>query len=145
MALSGDHLVATATAFARNVTTGSSGSTSYITSLPTAGTCGVAFVAPPSGKVTVHFHTAGFGAGTGDMKTAIQVGAGSTVGAGTVVYSPTDNDMVLYTGTPTYGIGSFVEVSGLTPGDVYNACMAHRVSGGTGSWLFRSIKVVPDA
>lgn len=144
MAASGDHLVATATAFARNTTTGSTTSTTYITALPTAGTCGVAFVAPPSGKVTIHFHTAGFNSGANDSKTAVRVGTTGTVGAGTEVYAATDNDMILFTGAATYGIGAFTEVSGLIAGNTYNACMAHRTSAGTGSWLFRTIKVIPD-
>lgn len=144
MAASGDKLIAFATAHARNTTTGTTTSTSYITALTTAAECGVAFVAPPSGKVTVHFHTAGFNSGANDNKTAVRVGLGSTVGGGTSFYAATDNDMILYTGAATYGIGSFVEISGLTAGDTYNACMAHRVSAGTGSFVFRSLKVIPD-
>lgn len=144
MALSGERLVARQTAFARNTVTGSTTSTGYIVTLPTAGTCGVAFVAPPSGKVTVLFHTAGFNSGANDNKTAIRVGTGSTVGSGTEVYAATDNDMILFTGASTYGTGAFTEISGLTPGNTFNACMAHRVGAGTGSFLFRSIKVIPD-
>lgn len=144
MSASGEKLVATAVVEARNTTTGTTNSTGYIVTLPTAGTCGVAFVAPPSGKVTVHFHTAGFNSGANDNKTAIRIGTSSVVGGGTEVYAATDNDMILFTGAATYGIGSFVPITGLTPGDVYNACMAHRVGAGNGSFLFRTIKVVPD-
>lgn len=147
MAASGDKLIATATAHARNTTAGSTTSASYVTNLTTAGECGVAFVAPPTGKVTVLFHTAGFNTGGGaaaDNKTAVRIGLGSTVGGGTSFYAATDNDMILYTGTATYGIGAFVEITGLTPGDTYNACMAHKTSAGTGSFTFRSIKVIPD-
>jgi hypothetical protein len=145
MAASGDTLIATATAASKNQTTGSTTSVgTYVTSLTTAGTCGVAFVAPPTGKVTVLFHTAGFGSGTGDMKTAIRIGTGSTVGGGTQYYAATDEDMILFTGTAVYGIGSFMEVTGLTAGDTYNACMAHNTSAGTASFLRRSIKVIPD-
>lgn len=144
MALTGDRLVARQTAHARNVTTGSTTSTGYIVSLTTAGTCGVAFVAPPSGKVTIWFHTAGFNSGANDNKTAVRVGTGAVVGSGTEFYAATDNDMILFTGATTYGSSSFAEVSGLTPGNTYNACMAHRVGAGTGSFVFRSIKVIPD-
>jgi hypothetical protein len=144
MAFSGEHVVATAAAFARNVTTGSTTSTGYIVTLPTAGVCGVAFVAPPSGKVTVLFRTSGFNSGANDNKTAVRVGTTNVIGGGVEVYAATDNDMILFTGASTYGIGSMVEISGLTAGDVYNACLAHRVGAGTGSFLFRSIKVIPD-
>jgi hypothetical protein len=144
MAASGEKVVATATAFARVTTTGSTTSTSYITALPTAGACGVAFVAPPSGKVTILYGTAGFNSAANDNKTAVRVGTGATVGGGTSVYAATDNDMILFTGSATYGIGRVTEVSGLTAGDTYNAAMAHRVSAGTGSFLFRTIKVIPD-
>lgn len=144
MAASGEKVVATAAAFARNTVTGSTTSTGYIVTLPTAGTCGVAFVAPPSGKVTILYGTAGFNSGANDNKTAVRVGTGATVGSGTEVYAASDNDMILFTGAATYGIGRMTEVSGLTPGDTYNACMAHRVGAGTGSFLFRTIKVIPD-
>lgn len=144
MASAGDLVVAMASTFARVTTTGSTTSTAYITALPTAGTCGVAFVAPPTGKVTIYYATAGFNSGANDNKTAVRVGTGATVGAGTEVYAATDNDMILFTGSVTYGIGAFTEVSSLTAGSTYNACMAHRVSAGTGSYLFRRIKVIPD-
>jgi len=144
MAASGDLLIATATTYTNNATQGSTTATGYTTSLTTAGTCGVAFVAPPSGKVTIHFHTAGFGTGTGSTKTAVRVGTTSSIGGGSTVYAATDDNMILFAGTAVYGIGNFAEVSGLTAGDTYNACMAHNVDAGTGQFLRRNIKVVPD-
>jgi len=144
MAASGDHVVAVAAAFARNLTTGSTTSAGYIVALPTAGACGVAFVAPPSGKVTIAYGTAGFNSGANDNKTAVRVGTSATVGGGSEVYGATDNDMILFTGAATYGIGRVTEVSGLTPGDPYNAALAHRAGAGTASFLFRTIKVIPD-
>lgn len=147
MALSGERLVATQTASARNNTDGNTTSTGYIVSLTTAGTCGVAFVAPPSGKVTVHFGTASYNPSANvDDKTAIRVGTSSTVGGGTEVYAATDNDMILTNVAANLATrhSGFAEITGLTPGNTYNACMAHRVSAGTGHFLFRFIKVIPD-
>jgi hypothetical protein len=147
MALSGERVVAMQTTFSRNLTDGNTGSTGYIVALTTAGTCGVAFVAPPSGKVTVLFGTASYnGNANVDNKTAIRVGTSSTVGGGTEVYAATDNDMILTNVGANIATrqSGFAEISGLTAGNTYNACMAHRVSAGTGHWLFRSIKVIPD-
>lgn len=147
MALSGDRLVAIQTASARNNTDGNTTSTGYIVNLTTAGTCGVAFVAPPSGKVTVHFGTASYnGNANVDNKTAIRVGQTNVVGGGTEFYAATDNDMILTNvgaNVATRHVG-FAEITGLTEGNTYNACMAHRVSAGTGHFLFRFIKVIPD-
>jgi hypothetical protein len=147
MALSGERLVATQTQKATNNTDGNTASTSYLTNLATASFCGVAFVAPPSGKVTVLFATASYNPSANvDNKTAVQVAAGAVVGSGTVFYAASDNDMILTNVAANLATrqSSFMEVSGLTPGSTYNACMAHKVSAGTGHWLFRTIKVIPD-
>jgi hypothetical protein len=143
MALSGERLVAAQSRDAKNATAGSTSSASYITNLPTAGTCGIDFVAPSSGKVTIHFHTAGFNSGANDNKTAVRVGTGAVIGAGSEHYAATDDDMILFTGAATYGLSSFAHVGNLVAGNTYNACMAHKC-GGTATFVFRSIKVVPD-
>jgi hypothetical protein len=117
-------------------------STSY--GAGTGTTCGIDFVAPPSGKVTILFGTAGFNSGANDNKTSVRVGTDATVGAGTQVYAANDNDMILFTGSVTYRITSFAEVTGLTAGNTYNVQMQHRVSAGTGSFPFRWVKVIPD-
>jgi hypothetical protein len=85
---------------------------------------GAAFVAPPSGRVwvwcTVVFQT--LVSGTGQMYFGPQVRSGNSVGAGTVVWAPTQD--------PGAKIGSNVAqviagtagtmVDGLTPGATYN-------------------------
>lgn len=147
MALSGERLVATQTQSSRNLTDGNTASTGYIVNLTTAGTCGVAFVAPPSGKVTVHFGAASYnGNASVDNKTAVRIGTSATVGGGTETYAATDNDMILTNVAANVATrhSGFMEVTGLTAGNTYNACMAHRVSAGTGHFLFRFIKVIPD-
>lgn len=147
MSLSGERLVATQTVKASNATDGNTTSTGYIVALTTAGVCGVAFVAPPSGKVTVLFATASYNPSANvDNKTAVRVGQTNVIGGGTEVYAATDNDMILTNVAANLATRhtGFAEISGLTPGNTYNACMAHRVSAGTGHFLFRSIKVIPD-
>lgn len=145
MALSGDHVVATAVSRAKQSGTVSTTSTSYVAGTAGTGTTlGVAFVAPPSGSVTILFHTAGFNNGSNDVKTAVRVGTGATAGGGTQVYPPSDDDMILHNGTVAQAKGSFADVSGLTPGNTYNVQLQHRVSAGTGTFPFRSIKVIPD-
>jgi hypothetical protein len=100
--------------------------------------------------VTIHYATAGFGSAASEQKTAVRIGTGSTVGSGTEFYAADDKDMIVFnntgTGTTanTYGIGRVTEISGLTVGAVYNVQMRHKVTAGTGSWLYRVVKVVPD-
>jgi hypothetical protein len=145
MALSGDHVVARQTRSARQDVTGSITSTGYTGTMASGSAPpGIDFVAPPSGKVTIHYAVAGFNSAVADNKTAVRVGTGATVGAGTQVYAPNDNDMILFTGTATYRMAAFTEVTGLTPGNTYNVQMQHKVSGGTGSFLYRLVKVCPD-
>jgi hypothetical protein len=129
----------------RQDSVGSITSTSYTGTMASgAAPPGIDFVAPPSGKVTIEYTTAGFNSGANDNKTAVRVGTGATVGSGTQVYAASDSDMILYTGAATYRIGTFTEVTGLTPGSIYNVQMQHKVSAGTGSFLFRFVKVIPD-
>lgn len=136
-----------ATVSNRQNTVGSITSTGYTATLSGGTACGVAFTAPLSGKVRIHFATAGFNSGANDNKSAVRVRTGSSVGSGTVVFGSTDadldNDMILYTGSATYRISGFTEVTGLTPGSSYNAQMLHRVSAGTGSFLFKFLQVAP--
>jgi hypothetical protein len=150
MAASGEKLVATATAFARNDTAGTTTSTGYTGTLATAGSCGTAFVAPPSGKVTIHSQVSAYASATNlEVKTAFWVGTGSSVGSGTEVYAANDNDQSMVqtgggTATNVASMAGWAEVSGLTPGNTYNCQLRHRVNGGIGTWLYRKIKVIPD-
>lgn len=149
MAASGDKLIAVASASSRVDSDGSTTSTSYTATLTGSTFPGVAFVAPPSGKVTILFAAATYNsAASQDMKTAVQVRTGGTVGSGTIVYAATDSDMILTAqtnGDATRHM-SFAEVTGLTAGDTYNAQMLGKVenAANTGHWLFKFLKVIPD-
>jgi hypothetical protein len=134
MAFTGDQVTATVTGSFREDTGGSTASTTYAV---VGATMGQSFVAPASGSVVIHFATAGFNSGANENKTVIQVRAGGTVGVGAIHHAANDNDMALFVGTATYRIVGFIVVTGLTVGSTYNWQMLHRVSAGTGSWLYR--------
>lgn len=145
MAAAGDKLIAVASVSNRQNTDGSTTSTSYTATLSGGTAAGVAFVAPPTGKVTILFATAGYNSGLNDNKSAVQVREGASVGSGTIVYAATDDDMILHrVSSDAYRLMNFTEVSGLTAGNSYNAQMLHKVSAGTGNFLFKFIKVIPD-
>lgn len=141
MAFTGDKLTAMSTTSTTESAGGSSGSTVYVA---VGATCGVTFVAPASGAVVIHFGSAGFNSGANDNRTTVEVRLGITIGSGTVFLAAIDNNGVLFTGSVTYRIGSFVTVPGLTPGSTYNAQVLHRTSAGTGSWVQRSLTVCPQ-
>jgi hypothetical protein len=135
-----------ATVTNRQDTDGSTASTTYTATLTGGTAAGVAFIAPLSGKVLINFGTASYCvAAQIDMKSAVQVREGSSVGSGTIFYAVTDSDMIL-THPPANTAtrhASFAVVTGLTPGSSYNAQMLHRVSANTGQFLFKFIEVAP--
>lgn len=137
----------TASAFGRTITAGTTAATSYTGSLTTSGTCGTAFIAPLSGKVTVLYACTGFNSTNGGKNyVAVRVGTGATVNAGSSFYAATDDDLfgvTLPTGAD-FGLGSFTEVPGLTPGSTYNVALAYRVSAGTGTFARSRVKIIPD-
>jgi hypothetical protein len=112
-----------------------------ITYAPSAVVVGVAFVAPPSGRVLVHLHgrlrivaianafVQGF--------CAVAIRTGATIGSGTAVDSTPDDDRALEVQNATNVTGSqgrfaascVFPLSGLTPGSDYNAQAEQRVSG----------------
>jgi hypothetical protein len=141
VANTGDKLVAMA---AGTITEPAGGTTGSLTYVAVGAACGLAFVAPASGIVVVHFATAGFNSGANDNKTTVQVRNGNVLGAGTVFYTAVDNDMILFTGAATYRKGSFVTVGFMTAGNTYNVQMLHRTSAGTMTVLYRSVTVCPQ-
>ena len=107
--------------------------------------CGVAFTAPTTGRVQIDF-----GASTdNDTTTAFTIMApvvrtGSTVGSGSGVYGPSDDDALSVGSTVAMRNGAPpVLVTGLTPGTVYNVRLEHRVSAGIGTLLRRRVTVSP--
>lgn len=107
-------------------------------------TFGVAFVAPPSGRVKVHW-SAEIHHGTSFLLVSPQVATGTTVGSGTAVtgWSANDDRTVRNDGASDIRSADMDIVDSLTPGGSYNVALYHRVGGGTGSIGRRRIVVAP--
>jgi hypothetical protein len=127
------------------------GSPTAVTTTPNNGStvCGVQFVAPPSGRVWIHFNAVfQAAAGTGQLYMGPQVRTGSSIGAGIVTYNPSSDPGCKVGGNTTNIIaaGASVLVSSLTPGDVYNVAVtffAISPSGLTINYFSRQVSAEP--
>lgn len=110
----------------------------------TGTTCGVAFIAPPSGIVQIAYGAFQLhSAAAGFSITSPQVAAGASVGAGAVFYAANDDECVQVTGVDGFNQGSAFRLAGLTAGSAYNVALYTRVSGATGSLRRRRVMVTP--
>jgi hypothetical protein len=110
----------------------------------TPGACGVAFVAPTSGRTLILFRAFIDNNGANLSRLAPVVRTGTTVGSGTSVFAASD----VYAITNTVGgdgvtDASFVLVPGLTPGTDYNVRLEHRATAGIGTITRRQVAVLP--
>lgn len=106
--------------------------------------CGVAFLAPTTGRVIIHLAAHALNSTTAGTQVAPVVRTGGTVGTGSVVLAASVDNMVQVQGTSGHRFGSHVLVSGLTAGDTYNVRLEHQVSAAsTGTVLRRSVTVTP--
>lgn len=129
------------------VTPSTSASTTYanLTNI-----CGVAFIAPLSGIVTIHWACQqSNNAATGGSALAPWIGTGSTVGAGTEVIASSDVNALAWTQHATvsegYRAGRHYTATGLTPGDQYNVSIRMRsVTAGTALFDDIHCTVVPS-
>lgn len=121
-------------------------STTSATYVALAGDPGVAFTAPASGRVIVHFAGA-FDNTLADTfgMVAFQVRTGSLVGSGTIVVATNDNDSIGTAGTNDTSFGRTTLVSSLIAGSPYNVQLLYKRFSGTGTSFFarRSVLVVP--
>jgi hypothetical protein len=117
---------------------------------PGANVCGTTFVAPASGAVVVFAYSRLESNTAGVRATmSLAVRAGAVIGSGTSV-SAASNNKSLQTPTDASGGGNqrtagtiFEIVSGLTPGDTYNAQTEHTMeSAGNGDVFDRAIFVL---
>ena len=129
---------------------GNTTSISFVNSLTGTGVHGVAFIAPPSGRVQV-FGRSGGGSSTVGQYSLLdwEVRAGSTIGSGSVVRAADNNTASVFLSSTSGGQGPLNVsglVAGLTPGAVYNACLAYAsgVGSSTASFNRRYISVVPN-
>lgn len=117
------------TTTATTFTTTRSGATSPV---------GIAFTAPPSGKVDVHMAAALINSGTGATNYTLvgfQVKTGAVLGSGSTVQSASDSLTLQNLGTETRRYGASSLVPGLNPGSSYNVTLMYRVGAGTGTIL----------
>ncbi|MDQ7910266.1 hypothetical protein RB614_37810 [Phytohabitans sp. ZYX-F-186] len=105
-------------------------STSFIAG---SATCGVAFVAPTTGRVLIEWRANLDNSTNAFTIVAPEVRTGSSVGSGTVVLAASDVNALYGFGTNELGFGCFVPLDGLTPGESYNVRLMHRVTSGTGT------------
>lgn len=103
---------------------------------------GVAFTAPPSGKVKIHWRASLFNNGAGFTACSFRILSGTTLGSGASFQGFSDNTAIQNTGTSNRPESSSSLVIGLTPGNDYNVTLGYRVSSGEGT-AFR-IEVIVD-
>jgi hypothetical protein len=111
--------------------------------------CGVAFVAPPSGRAAVHW-AARMESNTGNgVLVSVEVRTGSTIGSGTVLsdYDPQDSHSIEIGDLANGNLqaANFRLITGLTPGASYNARTMQRVTAGDADIFDRYIMVRPES
>lgn len=144
MSFTGDKLVAMQTVSDVQNTSGTTGSASKTSTLTGGTACGVAFVAPPSGRVTI-YHACGLdNSGANFSIAGIRVRTGAVIGSGSDVVADTDDSAVYKTGTGVDRRGASVPVTGLTEGASYNVQGRYSVGGGTGTFDRKVIIVQPQ-
>ena len=117
----------------------------------TAGTyvdCGVAFVAPTTGRIVLHYSCNIANSSTSSTLMAPVVREGGTVGSGTTFLAANDDNAIAL--LPVAGSAAALEfggrallVTGLTVGATYNVRLEHRVAGSTGTLTRRAVTVCP--
>jgi hypothetical protein len=109
---------------------------------------GVAFIAPPSGKVFVAGRAlAGTTTAGAYSFLDFEIKTGSTIGSGSVVRAVNDVTSSVFQSSTASQQGPLNItdlVTGLTPGAAYNAALVYRVSAGTGAFNRRHITVLPQ-
>ena len=121
------------------------GSTTSAPFVTIATVVGVAFIAPASGKVLIHWRS-GLDNTAADTKGVVswEVRNGGTVGAGTVVVAAGANTVIGMLGTNEMEMGatSLISAGTLTPGNTYNAQLMYARQAGTGTAAFARGEIV---
>lgn len=139
--INGRILVASATA--SDNTPRTTTSAVFTSVLVPAGLCGQSFTAPPSGKVHITWNVDQDNSAAGFVSSAIVIKQGSTIGSGTgVLAADFQTSRMDYNGGQSRATGSHYQ-SGLVAGAVYNAYLEHLTSAGTGTFVWRSVTVMP--
>ncbi|MFE6025530.1 hypothetical protein [Streptomyces niveus] len=119
--------------------------TAFVTGSPAVG---VVFTAPTTGRVRVDWHSRFQPSSANHLQVGFALRTGSVLGSGTLLQDGLNETCL--EAPPVSGPsgrvqgGMFMILSGLVPGDTYNAVTCHRmVVGGTGTVFARSIGVSP--
>jgi hypothetical protein len=126
----------------------------YSSTTFTAGSqvCGVAFTAPPSGMVVVHWK-AYFQAAINDKMSFVgcEIRTGAAISSGTVVVAANSTDAIAIGGTVTSGVpvrlkgATYKLITSLTPGSAYHARLMYQTETGGNITVFtREVMVVPQ-
>ena len=140
MALTGDPLTALASQGDIQVTNGTTGSTTYTSTLTGGVACGTAFVAPASGVVNIHYTSEVNNTG-GYTFATIRVRTGGVVGSGSDFLAVSDNDAVFH--NTNIRVGATRRLAGLAAGSTYNVQLLHKVTAGTGTVGKKEVGVTP--
>jgi hypothetical protein len=124
-------------------TSGTTTSTTYTATLTGGTACGLVFTAPTSGRVLVCNNTAIVNSATQATYCSFAIRAGGSIGSGTVFLSEADGHAILNTTTSNARYGTTRVVEGLTPGSTYNAQQLFRVAASTGTYVNKSLHVIP--
>lgn len=127
---------------------GSVASATYTNNLSGTGIHGVAFIAPPSGKVQIIGRSSGGNNTVGNYaQMDWEVRQGSTIGSGTLFRTTNNNTASVFLSSTANGQGPLNIsglLTGLTPGASYNACLTFATNGtGTANFNRRQIAVYP--
>lgn len=116
---------------------------------PVVATFGVAFIAPPSGKVAVFARSlGGHSVAASYVHMDFEIKTGSVIGAGANFRAPNDLTTAVLQSAVAGNQGHLSVsglVTGLTPGADYHADMVYKLTGaGTGTYNRRQIMVLPQ-
>jgi hypothetical protein len=126
-------------------TAGTTTSTTYTTTLTGGTACGVAFVAPPSGKVAITNQAQlACNATTNAALCTIEVRTGSTVGSGTIFLGTGDNNAVYASTTGGTLTTRRTIVSGLSAQGNYNVRQYFRGNGTTPTGYFTTKELIVE-
>lgn len=122
-------------------TNGTTTSVTYTATLTGGTACGIAFIAPASGKVLIHNNSRIFNSGANLSLCSIHVRNGASIGSGTDFLTANDAHAVAFFGSTDDRRGCAVLVSGLTPGNNYNVQQSFKTTGGTANFSNKSLIV----
>lgn len=128
---------------ATDLTSRTTTSTAFTGTMTPAGLCGVAFIAPPSGNVTIHWSVELKNSASNATGCSPAVRTGTTVGSGSNVLVASFDYAIRNDSVDFLRAGSTYLLTGLTAGTQYNVSLEQIVTAGTGTFARRAVQVVP--